>query len=140
MLWEWANDPEVRRISFTGEAIPWERHCAWFSEQLQNSFVRMYIAVFEGVMVGQIRFDINGSEATVSISVAPSLRGKSYGSSIIMLGSEELFKTTQISLIHAFIKPSNERSVRAFVKAGYEAAGSTTVRGQSALDLVMRRP
>jgi len=46
---------------------------------------------------------------------------------------EELFRTTQVSTVHAFIKPHNEASIRAFEKAGFRKIDMETVRGSIAL-------
>ena len=86
--------------------------------------------------MGQIRYQLAGAEATVSVALAPAQRGRGYGSQIIGLGTEEILKTTQAHLIHAHIKPDNLASVRGFEQAGFTQAGTTDAGGQAALHLV----
>ena len=58
-LWEWVNDPEVRKASFSSETIPWETHKTWFTKKLANPDCYIYIAIDENEKpVGQIRFDL----------------------------------------------------------------------------------
>jgi spore coat polysaccharide biosynthesis predicted glycosyltransferase SpsG len=32
LLWQWANDPAVRRASFSQQSITWDEHVRWFEE------------------------------------------------------------------------------------------------------------
>ena len=128
LVWEWANDPNTRAASFSSEPIPWTQHVAWFEARLADSQHRFYIALDAAAQpVGQIRYQITGDEATVSVVLAPSQRGRGYGSEIIRKGSCRLFADTAARLIHAYIKPENRASVRAFERAGYTHAGTTTI-------------
>jgi len=36
LLWEWANDPTVRRVSFSPEPIPWAQHVNWLKARLED--------------------------------------------------------------------------------------------------------
>lgn len=89
--------------------------------------------------VGQVRYDIDGNEATISISIDRMFRGKNYGSKIIQLASQKLFVISDVGLIHAYIKENNVASLRVFTKAGYEAAETTSIHGHKALHLLLRR-
>jgi UDP-2,4-diacetamido-2,4,6-trideoxy-beta-L-altropyranose hydrolase len=139
LLWEWTNDPAVRAASFSSDEIAWEEHAAWFRKRTSDPRCLMFIAVDGETPVGQIRYDIDGETAVVSISVAPSGRGRGYGTGIIRAGSEELFAATHVSRIVAWVKPDNAASVQSFRKAGYAAAETTTVRGLPAHRLTLTR-
>jgi len=140
MVWEWVNDPAVRSVSFSSEPIPWESHSKWFSGKLLDPGCLFFIVLSPNdVSVGQIRYELEGDEAIVSVSLAPSQRGKGYGSQVIRLASQNLFASTSIRLIHAYIKPDNLSSIRAFTRAGFSDAGFVEVRGHQARDYVMRR-
>jgi UDP-2,4-diacetamido-2,4,6-trideoxy-beta-L-altropyranose hydrolase len=59
LLWQWANDPQVRNASFSSGPISWETHVAWFNDKISIPRAEMFIAEDErGIPVGQIRFDL----------------------------------------------------------------------------------
>ncbi len=132
LVWEWANDADTRAASFSSEPIPWTQHVAWFEARLADPQHRSYIALDAAAApaaqpVGQIRYQITGDEATVSVVLAPARRGRGYGSEIIRQGSHRLFADTQVRLIHAYIKPDNLASVRAFERTGFTHADTMTI-------------
>jgi UDP-2,4-diacetamido-2,4,6-trideoxy-beta-L-altropyranose hydrolase len=139
-FWEWANDPDVRAVSFSSEPISWEQHIEWFRSKLNNPACVLHIGTNGGeIPVGQIRYDSDGDQAIVSVSLDRQFRGKGYGSRLIWLSAQEILDTTAINTLHAYVKQANETSVRAFEKAGYQNLGTTTVDGHEALDLVLSR-
>jgi len=140
LIWEWANDPVARALSFSTEKIPWEKHVAWFESKRTDPSIHFFIAVDKNdVPAGQIRFQINGQAAVVSVSLAPEQRGRGYGAKIIQMGTRELWVTTKTNIIHAYIKQDNIASIRAFVKAGFISAGMAEVHGCPALHYVLRK-
>lgn len=140
LIWEWANDPQARAVSFSQELIPWEEHVQWFTTKLHSPSCYFYVATdSNGVPVGQIRYDLDGREAVVSVSLAPGARGKGTGSALIAAGSRAFFQASEANVIHAYIKPGNEPSVRAFLKAGYRSAPTAQVRGQEAQHFILRK-
>ena len=140
LLWEWANDPEVRAFSFSSEPIPWEQHIRWFQTKLNEADCIFYIAM-DGDMIpmGQVRYDIDGNEAVISVSIDRKFRSKGYGSLTIRLASQKLFSVADVEMIHAYVKPGNRAAVRAFVKAGFQKRVRTEVRGHEAVHFALRR-
>lgn len=133
LLWDWANDPDVRAQSFISDPIAWDRHVAWFGARLLDSQCVLLIASdVEGQPVGQARFDIHGGSATISISLSAAVRGRGLGTVLISRASQELHRLTGIGVIDAFVKTDNAASARAFEKAGFTLAGRTTVHGSEA--------
>jgi len=140
LLWEWANSPEVRAASFSSEIIPWEQHAEWFRSKLSDPHCIMYVATNgQGAPIGQIRYDIRDKEAVVSVSIDRKLRGMGYGSTLIYLSSQKLRHVSDVATIHAYVKPHNEKSIRAFEKAGFQNAGTTTVHKYQAIHLLLRK-
>lgn len=120
LLWEWANDPVTRQNSFDSAKIPWEEHSAWCQKKLAAADCRLWIASNGGnAPVGCVRFDCKESEVTISLTVAPSARGKGYGTKIIQQACDRLFAESQFHLVHAYIKPENIASVKVFEAAGF---------------------
>jgi len=134
ILWEWANAPDTRTSAFAPEPIPWETHRGWFESRAANGST-IFIAVdAEDEAVGQVRFDASGeTEAEIDLSVAPAHRGRGAGSRLIALGTDRLFRETPVSTVHAFIKPDNTPSLRAFERAGFNRLGPAATRGQAAI-------
>jgi len=135
LLWEWANDPAARTAAFSSDQIPWEEHLGWFKHKLNEPNCFLFIAVDDqDTPVGQVRLDVNGEgEAEIDVSLDKSKRGLGYGSHIIDMAAEEMFRSTAVQTIHAFIKFDNKSSMKAFEKARFEKLGIETVRGIEAL-------
>ena len=141
LYWEWANDPAVRQASFSSEPIPWEAHVEWFTRRLDAPDSRLYvISDAEGEPVAQVRFEIEGACAVVSVSVAASHQGKGYGAQALTMAARELFAETAVTRIDAYIKPDNTASLRLFEKAGYQRQADTTVKGQPAVHMALHGP
>lgn len=93
LLWCWANDPEVRKVSINTEPIPWEQHQDWFKKKIESDTSWIYILEYKENPIGQIRFDqVVSGEAEISVSIDSSMRGKSYGTKIIQLGIRRYVK------------------------------------------------
>ena len=138
LLWEWTNDPAVRAVSFSSEPIPWETHVEWFRSRLNDPDCILYIATnSEGIPIGQVRYEIGGDEAIVSISIEKNSRGKSYGSTLLELSAHEVFGISRIATIHAYVKEKNEASIRVFEKAGYRHIGAARIKEQNAVHLIL---
>jgi len=140
LIWEWANDPVARALSFSTEKIPWKQHVAWFESKRTDPSTRFYMAINKNdVLAGQIRYQINGQAAVVSVSLAPEQRGRGYGAEIIRMGTRELWANTKIDIIHAYIKQDNIASIRAFAKAGFISTGMAEVHGCPVLHYTLRK-
>jgi len=140
LLWEWANDPETRAASFSPDPISWETHVAWLAEKLGGSGSLIFIAEDEtAVPCGQIRFDARpDGDWEVSVVLAKSLRGRGLGSRLIRFGMQA-FLTEHSAPVHAFVKPTNAASARAFENAGFSCIGAVQIRGNNAIHFVCER-
>jgi len=143
LLWEWANDPDVRAASFSSEPISWKAHEVWFDEKLHSlqgsdSKTLIFIAEDEEAKaVGQIRFDSRSEgEWEVGISLDRNMRGRGLGSELIAAGVRELLKEIRTARIHAHVKPLNRASAKSFENAGFRRSGMDQVRGIAAIHLI----
>jgi len=133
LIFDWANDPGVRFVSFSSEPIVWENHLTWFTAKLNHATYRIWVAEdTQGIPIGQLRFEVEGPVATISISLDEAQRGKNRGSLLIWKACKKLFAESAIAEIHACIKPQNQASIRAFEKAGFQKLDETTVKGATA--------
>lgn len=132
LLWEWANNTNIRAVSFSSDPIPWETHLKWFTAKIQDPYCYYLIGIDKDEHpIGQVRFDLDKEtqEAEISLSVAPELQGFGYGIALIKSASDLLFHQTSVKIIKAFIKSENSRSIRAFEKAGFYKVADTVIEG-----------
>lgn len=140
LIFRWANDPDCRAASFSTGLIPWEEHVRWFEGKLADPDCTLFIALDQkSSPMGQVRFEVKGKVAVISVSIDPCIRGQGMGSLMVLRAAEEIFKRRPISLVNAFIKPENQRSIRAFEKAGFTLAGQEVVKGCQALRYIKER-
>ncbi len=122
---DWANDPDTRRQSFNSSPIALETHANWFTRKLIDA--NALLLVFEneaGEPVGQVRFERQPEadmpdEVVISLSVAASFRGQGLAHQLIRQGCAVCWETWGDVSIHAYIKPDNQASMRAFEQAGF---------------------
>lgn len=123
LLWGWANDPEVRRASFTSEPIAWERHEAWLEAKLAAPDTRIWLLEHEGEPVGQVRYDREGDAADIGYSVAAPSRRQGFGTVILERSAPRACRELGVARLVGVVREGNEASCRAFVRAGFTAAG-----------------
>lgn len=138
LLFAWANDPHVRAASLSQGPISRETHEAWFQKKIDDPACHIFIGMNEEEMpVGQIRCDIEDGIAEVDVHTAPDHWGKGYGTLMIRGIVQKLFAETEVKEVHAFIKPENEASMRAFIKAGFLEKGRMEKKGSTVLRFVL---
>lgn len=140
LIWKWANDPDVRAVSFSQEAIVYENHIKWFETRLNNPNCYFYIAEDSNQeSIGQIRFELKSHEAHISISLDHKFRGRGQGSEIIALASKTFLGSTDAQIIHAYIKKDNTASLAAFKKAGFTSEKNLLVKNRPVHHLILTR-
>ncbi|MEQ9370524.1 MAG: UDP-2,4-diacetamido-2,4,6-trideoxy-beta-L-altropyranose hydrolase [Coleofasciculus chthonoplastes F3-SA18-01] len=141
LLWEWANDPEVRTSAFLSDSIPWQKHIEWFTHKFPDRNCHIFIALdHQDTPIGQVRFDAkNDEQVEIDVSIEQGKRRSGYGSLLIDMAVKTLFCHTSIKVIHAFIKPDNEASIRAFEKAQFQRLDLEKVKGNLALHYLRMR-
>lgn len=139
-FWEWANDPEARAVSFARDPIPWERHMEWFRARLTDPQSILYTAVnCQGQAVGMVRYQLQDGHAILSINLGTAFRGKGNGRKLLYLATQQLFDTSKATTIDAFVRPSNQPSVRLFEGTGFRNLGVKPVHGDPAIHFVLEK-
>lgn len=135
LLWEWANEPGVRASAFSQWPIGWDEHTAWFRAQLTDAASMILIGEDAAERpIGQVRMHRqSSSEGEIDVSVARDFRGAGYGSLLIDTAVREAAASAGITRVHAFIRPENGASARAFENAGFRRIGEEQVKGNLAL-------
>ena len=135
MVFEWANDPVTRANSFAPDVIAWDVHCAWFERTLRDPDRRLYIILVSDEPIGQARLDAAGERSLeISVSLAPAWRGRRLAVEAIRLVTAH----AGAHLVHAYVKPGNDVSRRAFLSAGYVEQGTVARKGLAAVHLTNR--
>ena len=140
LIWQWANDPQVRAESFASDSIPYNDHIKWFERKISNPDCFFYVAENSNANpIGQIRFELEGQDAVISVSLDRKFRNQGYGSIIIVLASKKLFQISDANVIHAYIKKGNAVSLLAFKKAGFIFMEDALIKDQHAVHLILEK-
>jgi UDP-2,4-diacetamido-2,4,6-trideoxy-beta-L-altropyranose hydrolase len=140
ILWEWANDPDVRAVSLNSDPISWQSHVEWFRSKMQNPDSVLYLALnSEDVPIGQVRCQINDGSAVLSISLAKEFRSKGYGGAVLQIAAAQFFQTSKVTSIDAYVKPDNAASLKLFDRAGFIRERTHLIEGQSAIRFVLEK-
>ena len=118
LIYNWANEPTVRKKSFNSEKITYEEHKKWFDTKLNDENCRMYILEIDGIKIGQIRVDIENEVAKLSYSIGKEHRGKGNGVIMLTLLEDKLIDE-KVSIIRGLVKHENIASKKCFEKCGY---------------------
>lgn len=141
LIWQWANNEDTRKASYSQACIPWEEHIRWFDAVQRNKNHRFYIANNgSNKPVGQIRFAIEGKDSIVSFSVAPESRRRGYGKAMLVEAAKRLFNETDIQQISAYVKSENMLSLRVFYKAGFRMMENVDYCGVKSCKMILIRP
>lgn len=130
LLYQWANDSEVRKNAFHTEKIAYDTHKTWFANVLKDEDVLQYLLVKEDgegnhktEEIGQIRLNIDGNKAVIGYSIAKDMRKKGFGEKMVQMVEEKLQETGKnIGVLIAQVKYENPASAKVFEKCGYTAA------------------
>ena len=120
-IYRWRNAEETRRHIFHPDPIPLESHIRWFRKLLEDANRVLLIGETAGEPVGVLRYDMQGSEALISVYLVPGTHGHGTGTHLIRSGSTWLKQYyPQIRSIKAEVMPTNITSRKAFINAGYK--------------------
>lgn len=126
LYFDWTNDPDTRQQSFQTEPIPFANHQAWFARKLADPSALLLVFEYDGQPVGQVRIERLPGENVIGISLDKAFRGKGLSVPLLNQATAEFFtRFPSEPLIHAYIKPDNRASARAFERAGFRLSGET---------------
>jgi len=124
LLFNWANDPDVRYQAINQQEITIDEHRKWISLRLNDPNTMMWILEDDGIPAGQIRWDLKGKEAMLDYSISRDYRGRGLGVELLRISIEEVYDIwTDISLI-AEVKEKNIASCKVIIAAGFEQINS----------------
>lgn len=117
-LFNWANDVETRKNSFTTAAVDWAQHVLWFNKKLIDNTSKIYILLFDEKPIAVVRFEIKDT-TIIGITVSPEYRGLGLGSKCLILACSKFWENNNTDIL-AYIKIENIASQRIFKKAGFQ--------------------
>ena len=129
-FFDWRNDPMVVAASFTPGKIEMQDHRSWYLQKLASDYCSLYVVEHDSVPAGQVRFDIDGSSATINYSLGSDFRGRGLArDSVSKALAAFQADHADVPTVIAFVKPDNIASCKVFEKLNFEADGfDTTVQ------------
>ena len=121
-IYEWRNNPEVRKNSFSQDEIKPEEHNRYWMERLARDDVYSFIVVSEREDVGLVRLDKRGDSYEVHIMIAPDKQRKGLGTAAIAK-TKETAKNLGIKKLIARVKAWNTASEKIFADNGFVKEG-----------------
>lgn len=116
-----SNAPDVRANSISTGKIERASHERWFAAKLKAQGCLFLVAESGRKFAGQLRYEVDGREALVNVSIDAAFRGRGLAVPLLAEGTKKLFASfPEVRRINAYIRPENKPSVRAFMRAGYK--------------------
>lgn len=119
-LYELRNEETVRLNSFHPEVIPYQQHKLWFAKKIEHPMVRMYILMFGGERIGQVRVDIENQSAEISYALCSEARGHGYSKWMLQEVEARLKEEGCCHSLIAEVMRENLASRKIFQSLGYE--------------------
>lgn len=116
LLFNWANNSEVRQNAINPEKIKWEEHLVWLKTRLNDINCRMFILMGNQLPMGQIRLELINNYWLIDYSIDTDFRGKGLGNKII-----SLIINVHIQPLKAIVKKNNLSSNKIFIKCGFQS-------------------
>ncbi|AJD92135.1 hypothetical protein JMA_28180 [Jeotgalibacillus malaysiensis] len=115
-VFELSNEDYVRKHSINQSKIEWSDHKNWFKQMIQSEDHVFYVVTDEtGQFLGQIRYQLEGSSATVSISLGRALAGKGMSGKLMSESISKLQREKkEITQIIAYVSEDNLLSKKLF--------------------------
>lgn len=121
LLFNWANDEDVRKNSFTDNKILYKDHIKWFNNKINSDKCFIFILYFAEIPAGQIRIDIENENGVISYSIDKDFRGKGLSEIMISQLEAEVKKNKEyINKLVGYVKFGNVISQKVFENLKYE--------------------
>lgn len=119
-IYNWRNHENARQASRNKDEITYESHKKWFDKVITDPSIKIFVCYDKEQKIGQVRFNKNGDDAEVSITVNPEFYGQGYGYLILKTAIEKYFNISDVSDLVAEIQTDNISSLKIFSKAGFK--------------------
>lgn len=121
LLFEWANEAEIRKASFNTDPIKWSEHISWMKKKLIKKEFWIFIA--ENHLkspVGLIRLEKEKNIFKISYLMDKKFRGLGLGKSILDKGIKKIETILDLpAVFEGAVKKDNIASMISFEKSGF---------------------
>jgi RimJ/RimL family protein N-acetyltransferase len=125
LLFNWANDPDVRKWSFSKNVISLDEHKIWFNKKLNDSNVLMLIFEVNNTPTGMVRLEKENGEVVLNYLIASQSRGKGLASRMLKMAMNEVGSHWQNIKVFAYTLPENIASIKSLERAGFYLESSS---------------
>ena len=125
LLFDWTNDPDVRKWSFNKNSITLDVHKIWFKQKFDDVNVLMWIFEVNSTPAGLVRLEKNNSEVVLNYLIASQSRGKGLASKMLKMAMNEVRSHWQNIKVFAYTFPENLASIKSLEKAGFYLESSS---------------
>jgi RimJ/RimL family protein N-acetyltransferase len=127
---DWANQPDVRLNAINSDPIIPENHRKWFASRIQSETTKLFVGEWNGIPVGQIRFDLHNQAWEIDYSVDANHRNMGIGELLIRKGMQELLlEIGENLLVKGLVKLNNLPSAEVFKKMHFSENQTETRSG-----------
>ncbi|MCU0421862.1 MAG: GNAT family N-acetyltransferase [Bacteroidia bacterium] len=131
LIYNWANQPDVRANSYSKNQITLENHTKWFNGKIVDT--ESLLCIFENddnEPIGMVRIDGKKemNEAIISIIVDLKHRGKGYAT-LMLQKACNIYQSEHNKNILAYIFITNKASYNSFNKANFKLVEEKEVNG-----------
>lgn len=117
LLFDWANDLDVRQNAINKQLVTWEGHQKWFQNRLESSTSKIFIFLNDEQPIGQVRFEFEKNQWLIDYSIDKLHRGKGLGK-LMLKEILSYFNTSEPIL--AYVKIENIASAKIFNSLGFK--------------------
>lgn len=121
LYFHWANNEDVRKNAVSSDPIVFENHQRWFTSRINSQTTKLYVGIWNGAPVGQVRFDLHENVWEIDYSVDSNYRNMGLGELLIRKGMHELLNEIKSDLnILGLVKHQNIPSAEVFKKLHFK--------------------
>jgi len=128
LLFNWINDPEVRRWSFNKKSIKLDVHKNWFKRKLFDENVSILILEEKNIPAGMVRLEKEGNRVLLNYLIAPQFRGKKLAGKMLVMAMKELNNYWKNVKVLAYTLPENIASIKALENSGFCLENSSSYK------------
>ena len=125
LLFNWANDSNVREWSFNKKVITLDEHKEWFKRKFSDENVLIWILEDKNMPIGMVRLEKEGNRILLNYLIAPQSRGKKLASKMLGMAMKELNDHWKNVKVLAYTLPENIASIKSLENAGFYLDGSS---------------
>ena len=119
LLFEWRNDPDIRRWSFSNKQISFSDHQKYFKEKISDKKYLMWIFLYNKDPCGLVRINIENGKEIINYLISSKYRGKKLASKMLVHARKKICNLFPKTAIYAYTLPDNVISAKSLLSAGF---------------------